>query len=133
MRSLSDTDEHAKDIRSIVSLQILDNEFFLSFSSSCQERRSAIFSSMLYAAQIRAARVLLGWRQQDLAKAEKSVGQFGESSRDEESPKPMLRRLFAFSGAGERRSLRFINKADEIGVALQTNNYNRLHDSELTG
>jgi transcriptional regulator with XRE-family HTH domain len=76
---------------------------------------------MLYAAQIRAARVLLGWRQQDLAKAAKiGLATLARIEQGQGIAQAHVATIVRIQAALERKGLRFINKADEIGVALQT-------------
>jgi transcriptional regulator with XRE-family HTH domain len=85
-------------------------------------RESATFPDMLHAAQIRAARVLLGWRQQDLAKAAKiGLATLARIEQGQGIAQAHVATIVRIQTALEKRGLRFINAADEIGVVLHTN------------
>jgi transcriptional regulator with XRE-family HTH domain len=76
---------------------------------------------MLYAAQIRAARILLGWRQQDLAKAAKiGLATLARIEQGQGIAQAHVATIVRIQTALEKKGLRFINEVDGIGVILKT-------------
>ena len=75
---------------------------------------------MRYSAQIRAARALLGWRQDQLAKAAK-VG-LATIQRIEQTPgvvQANFSTVMMLQGALERTGIKFVDDGETVGVVLQ--------------
>ena len=82
---------------------------------------------MLQAAQIRAARALLGWRQEDLAKAAKvGLATIARIEQGEGTVQGNFSTIAKIQQALEREGISFTtNRDDGIGVHLDTNRQRR--------
>src|SRR5450759_871303 len=95
--------------------------YFTSTVASCQVRSNQEQSCpMLHAVQIRAARALLGWRQEQLAKAS-GVGA-ATIQRIERSVGPVggyVSTLTRIQSALEKAGIRFLDKDSEGGIGVR--------------
>ena len=81
---------------------------------------------MLQAAQIRAARALLGWRQEDLAKAAKTgLATVARIEQQEGPAQGYVSTIMRIQGALERAGIRFIEDESGYGACLQAKQQRR--------
>jgi transcriptional regulator with XRE-family HTH domain len=75
---------------------------------------------MLQAAQIRAARALLGWRQEDLSKAAKvGMATLGRIEQGAGMVQGNFSTIMRLQTALERKGIRFLNDGEGFGVRLE--------------
>jgi transcriptional regulator with XRE-family HTH domain len=75
---------------------------------------------MLQAAQIRAARALLGWRQEDLSKAAKvGMATLGRIEQGTGMVQGNFSTIMRLQTALERKGIRFLNDDEGFGVRLE--------------